>query len=123
MQVFAPQFPVAAREYNLWGCSGLFKRNVERHPEGFGDALQLLYCGILLAATDGVQVLLANPQTGCQFRFADVFFAIAFFKSIFVSLFISFSLIYKVQKSATLRQSGTMNSLQCRNGLVNHPRQ
>ena len=78
----------------MWGCDGLFKRNMERHPEGFGDALQLRYRDILLAATDGVQVLLAEPQPCSQFRFADVFFAIAFFKSIFVSLFISFSFIF-----------------------------
>ena len=47
----------------------LLKTNVERHPEGFGDALQLLYRDILLATADGVQVLLTNAQTGCQFRF------------------------------------------------------
>ena len=41
---------------------------MERHPEGFGDALQLLYRDILLATADGVQVLLTNAQTGSQFR-------------------------------------------------------
>lgn len=89
MQAFAPQLPVAERDYNLWGCSGLFKRDMERHTEGFGDALQLLYGDILPATTDGVQVLLADTHTGCQLCFTYVFFIIAFFKSIFVSLFIS----------------------------------
>ena len=83
-QAFAPQFSVMAREYNLWGCSGLFKRNVERHSESFGNALQLLYRDIFLTTADGVQVLLTNAQTGCQFCFTHVFFNIAFFKSIFV---------------------------------------
>jgi hypothetical protein len=66
----------------------LFKRNMERHPEFFGDAFQLLYRYILLTATDSVQVLLAVAQAYCQFCLTQVFFAIAFFKSIFVSFFI-----------------------------------
>ena len=93
MQAFTPPLPVAARKYNLRGCSRLFKRNMERHPEGFGDALQLLYSDILPAATDGIQVLLADAHTGCQLCFTHVFFIIAFFKSIFVSLFISILLV------------------------------
>lgn len=88
MQAFAPQLLAVARDNNLWGCSGLFKRNMERHPQGFGDALQLRYRDIFLATTDMIQVLLADTQPCCQFRFTHVFFDIAFFKSIFVVAFI-----------------------------------
>ena len=76
------------RDYNLWGCRDLFKRNMERHPEGFGDALQLLYRDIFLATADSVQVLLADAQPGCQFCFTHVFLTIAFFRSILVLGFI-----------------------------------
>ena len=66
---------------------------MERHPEGFGDALQLLYRDIFPATADGVQVLLADAQTGCQFGLTHVFFTIAFFKSILLSFFILFWLL------------------------------
>ena len=88
MQVFAPQLSTAARDYNLWGFSRLLKRNMERHSEDFGDALQLLDCDILPATTDSIYVLLTDTHAGRQFCFTHVFFNIAFFKSIFVSLFI-----------------------------------
>ncbi len=57
---------------------------MERHPQGFGDALQLRYRDILLATADMIQILLADTQACCQFCFTHVFFDKAFFKSIFV---------------------------------------
>ena len=71
---------------------------MERHSEGVGDALQLLDGGISLATTDAVQILLRPAYLPGQCCFTHVFFSIAFFKSIFVYLFICFNRLVVIQK-------------------------
>jgi len=61
---------------------------MERHPETFGDALQLCQRDVFSATRYGIQVGTFHAQHHSQFRFTHVFFNIAFFKSIFVSFFI-----------------------------------
>ena len=68
----------------------LLKTNVERHPEGFGDALQLHNGDVLLARRQGVKVGTLDAKPFGQFLLSHVFFNMAFFKSIFVSFFIVF---------------------------------
>ena len=80
---------------------------MERHSETFGDALQLFDGRVCPATTDTVQILFAPPQPGGLLCFTHIFFANAFFKSIFVSLFIVVilkSLSYK-KGPAARRQS------------------
>jgi len=67
----------------------LFKTNVERHPDGLGDALQLHNGDVLLARRQGVKVGTLDAKPFGQFLLSHVFFSNAFFKSIFVSLFIA----------------------------------
>jgi len=53
----------------------LLKTNVERHPEGLGDTLQLLQRDILLAARHGIEVGALHPYPICKFSFSDAFFS------------------------------------------------
>ena len=71
------------------GLTDLLKTNMERHPETFGDALQLFQRDVFPATRYGIQVGTFHVQYLCQFCFTHVFFNIAFFKSIFVSFFIT----------------------------------
>ena len=68
----------------------LLKTNMERHSEDLGYALQLLDGGVLLARREGIQIGTFHTYHFCQCGFTHVFFSIAFFKSIFVYLFICF---------------------------------
>ena len=61
---------------------------MERHPETFGDALQLFQRDVFFATRYGIQVGTFHVQYLSQFCLTHVFFNIAFFKSIFVSFFI-----------------------------------
>ena len=67
---------------------------MERHSEGIGNALQLVYGRVSPATTYAVKILLRPAYPSGQFRFAHVFFNMAFFKSIFVSRFIVVFLKY-----------------------------
>ena len=66
----------------------LFKRNMERHSECFGDTLQLLNGRVYPATTDTVQILVRPANPSGQLPLTHLFFDIAFFMSIFVVLFI-----------------------------------
>ena len=61
---------------------------MERHAEGFGDALHTFQRDIFLAAGNSIQILLTDTHASGQLCLTYVFFHMAFFKSIFVVLFI-----------------------------------
>ena len=56
------------------GLTDLLKTNMERHPETFGDALQLCQRDVFSATRYGIKIGTFHVQLLCQFRFTDVFF-------------------------------------------------
>ena len=61
---------------------------MERHAESFGDTLHTFQRDIFLATGNSIQILLADTHASGQLCLTHVFFDMAFFRSIFVVLFI-----------------------------------
>ena len=69
---------------------------MKRHPEYFGNALQLVYGDILRATQQGSHVGRFHTQTCCQFFLTHLFFDMACCKSNRVVLFIIIFLLKRL---------------------------